>query len=96
MKMASELNNRMLSLFATAESYPELKASEQFLNLQQKMAKMENQLQAARRAYNMSVTDMNIAIETFPSSLIAGMFGIQKGDFFESNDNIAENIKTGF
>jgi len=96
MKAASALNARMAELLAVAEAYPDLKASEQFLNLQQQLAKMENQLQAARRAYNMSVNDMNIAIESFPSSIIASMFGFQSGDFFESASIARENVKMNF
>jgi len=96
MKAANQFNAKMTALFAVAEAYPNLKASEQFLSLQQKLAKMENQLQAARRAYNMSVNDMNIAIETIPSSIIAWIFGFQKGDFFESTDHIKEPIQMEF
>lgn len=96
MKAASRLDARMTGLFAVAEAHPELKAGEQFLNLQQALAKMENQLQAARRAYNMAVNDMNIAVEVFPSSIVAGIFGFQKGDLFESADNIKETIQIEF
>ena len=96
MKAASQLNTKMTELFAVAEAHPDLKAGEQFLNLQQELSKMENQLQAARRAYNMSVNDMNIAVESFPSSIIASMFGFRKGELFESADNIRENIKVEF
>ena len=96
MKAANQLNGKMLELFAVAEAHPDLKASEQFLNLQQELSKMENQLQAARRAYNMSVNDLNTAIEVFPSSIIAKLFGFKKGDLFESTDNIKANIKVEF
>jgi len=96
MKAASQLDARMTSLFAVAEAHPDLKASEQFLNLQQELAKMENQLQAARRAYNMSVNDMNTAVEVFPSSIIAAIFGFKRGDLFASADPIRENVKIGF
>ena len=96
MKAASQLNARMTGLFALAESYPNLKAGEQFLKLQEALAKMENQLQAARRSYNMSVNDMNIAVESFPSSIIASIFGFKHGDFFESDDNARANVKMDF
>ena len=96
MKAANQLNAKMAELFAVAEAHPDLKASEQFLNLQQALSKMESQLQAARRAYNMSVNDMNTAIEIFPSSIIAAIFNFKKGDLFESADNIRENIKVEF
>ena len=96
MKAANKLNAKMLELFAVAEAHPDLKASEQFLNLQQELSKMENQLQAARRAYNMSVNDLNTAIEMFPSSIIAAIFGFKRGDLFESTDNIKGNMKVEF
>jgi len=96
MKAANALNTKMAELFAVAEAHPDLKASEQFLNLQQELSKMENQLQAARRAYNLAVNDMNIAVESFPSSIIAAIFGFKKGDLFESANNIRENIKVEF
>ena len=96
MKAANQLNAKMAELFAVAESYPDLKASEQFLKLQQELSKMENQLQAARRAYNMSVNDYNTAVEMFPSSIVAAIFGFKKGDLFESTDSIKGNVKIEF
>lgn len=61
--------------FALAENYPELKASENFLQLQRSLNETEEQLSAARRSYNAAVTDYNNSVQTFPSNLIAGMFG---------------------
>jgi len=96
MKSANQLNSKMMDMIAVAEAQPTLKASEQFVKLQQSISKMENQLQAARRAYNMSVTDLNNRIEMFPSSIFAKMFNFQKGDLFESAEIARENVKVNF
>ena len=70
-------------LFAISESYPDLRASENFLKLQDELANTEDRIQAARRFYNANVRDINTRIEVFPSNTIAGMFGFQKEEFFE-------------
>ncbi|MBT3198835.1 MAG: LemA family protein [Phycisphaerales bacterium] len=70
-------------LFAVSESYPDLKASEQFLKLQNELSNTEDRIQAARRFYNANVRDINTRIEVFPSNLIAGVFTFQREDFFE-------------
>ena len=89
-----KLNNSLNNLIAVAEAYPELKADEQFLNLQKNLAKMENQLQAARRLYNIDVTSINGLIQSFPSNLIANAFGFKEEQLFELEDaSIANNIK---
>ena len=71
-KMFSKVRTQF---FAVAENYPELKASENFLQLQRSLNETEEQLAAARRTYNASVTDYNNAVQTFPTNLLAGMFG---------------------
>jgi LemA protein len=71
------------TLFAVSERYPDLKANEGFLRLQDELANTEDRIQAARRFYNGNVRDLNTRIEVFPSSLIAGIFGFQRADFFE-------------
>ena len=70
-------------LFAVAEKYPDLKASENFLSLQDQLANTEDRIQAARRFYNANVRDINTRIEVFPSSLIASAFNFQRWEFFE-------------
>jgi len=70
-------------LFAVSEEYPELRASENFLKLQEELANTEDRIQAARRFYNANVRDMNTRVEVFPSSIIAGMFGFAKEEFFD-------------
>ena len=76
----------MKTLFAVAESYPDLKADKNFLRLQSELANTEDRIQASRRFYNGNVRDMKVRIESFPSSLIAGMFGFQSQEFFKIED----------
>lgn len=74
------------SLFAVAEAYPDLKANQNFLQLQQELVDTEDKIQASRRFYNGGVRDLNTKIETFPSNIIAGMFNFVKKEFFEVED----------
>lgn len=92
LKNASELNNNLNRIVAVAENYPELKANEQFLNLQNNLVKIESQLQAARRIYNIDVQIYNSAIQTIPNNIIAGMFGFKEKDFFQIEEYKKENI----
>jgi len=78
----NELSGGIKSLFALAEAYPDLKASNNFLTLQEELVAVEDQIQLARRYYNGSVRIMNTRIESFPSNLIAGMFGFSPAEFF--------------
>ena len=71
------------SLFAVVENYPNLKASDNFLKLQQELANTEDRIQAARRFYNANVRDYNTRTEVIPSNLVAGLFAFQKEEFFE-------------
>jgi LemA protein len=73
-------------LFAVVEGYPELKASRNFLALQEELANTEDRIQAARRFYNANVRDLNTRVQVFPSSLIAGIFGFAPEQFFEIED----------
>jgi LemA protein len=73
-------------LFAIAEAYPELKANKNFLDLQQQLATIEDQLQMARRYYNGSVRNLNISIQSFPNNLMAGVLGFHPEPFFELED----------
>jgi LemA protein len=74
-------------LFALAENYPDLKASSSFLDLQAQLSRLEDEIQMARRYYNGTVRNLNVAIETFPNSIIAGLFNFSKGEFFEIEDD---------
>ncbi len=73
-------------LFAVVEAYPDLKANENFLRLQDGLTVTEDRLQAARRFYNANVRDLNTRIEVFPSNMIASMFGFEQEAFFEIDD----------
>ena len=73
-------------LMAVAESYPDLKASNNFLDLQQQLSAVENDLQMARRYYNGTVRNLNTLVQSFPSNLVAHGFGFSERDFFELAD----------
>lgn len=77
------LSGALKTLFAVAESYPELKANQNFLALQEELSDTENKIQAARRFYNSNVRDFNIKQEQFPTNLIARALGFKKAEFFE-------------
>ena len=77
------LSQTLKSLFAVAENYPDLKASQNFLELQRELRDTEDKIQAARRFYNANVRDLNIKIESFPTNIIAKLFGFKKMDLFE-------------
>lgn len=83
------LSGALKSIFAIAEAYPELKANQNFLALQNELSDTENKIQAARRFYNTNVRDLNTSIESFPGNLIAGMFKFSKKEFFDLADNDA-------
>lgn len=82
----SFLTGALKSLFAVAEDYPELKANEGFLSLQEDLAEIEEKIQAARRYYNGSVRDINTKIDQFPSNLVAQSFRFTKAEFFELDE----------
>jgi len=82
----SALTRSLGRLFALAENYPDLKASNNFIDLQAQLSQLEDEIQMARRYYNGTVRNLNVAIETFPNSVVAGMFHFQKGAFFEIED----------
>ncbi|PIV46065.1 hypothetical protein COW09_02290 [bacterium (Candidatus Moisslbacteria) CG12_big_fil_rev_8_21_14_0_65_36_11] len=77
------LAGALKTLFAVAENYPTLRASENFQKLQEELSDTENKIQAARRFYNGNVRDFNIKQETFPSNLVASTFNFKKAEFFE-------------
>lgn len=97
LKTAQEINNQLNEVIIRTENYPELKANEQFLNLQKSLVKMENQLQAARRIYNDEVTKYNTVIQIFPNNIVAKIFKFKEMDLFEIHDvAAAQVIKTNF
>jgi LemA protein len=80
------LTGTLKSLFALAESYPQLRGSEQFTGLQQSLSSIEEALQGARRYYNASVRDLNTSVRMFPWNLLAGVAGARPREFFEISD----------
>lgn len=91
------LSNTLKTLFAVSENYPQLKADANFLDLQRELADTENKIQAARRFYNSNVMDYNTKTQTFPTNLIAGIFGFRKEEFFGmENAQEREAVKVKF
>ena len=82
------LSGTLKSLFAVAENYPDLKASTNFLALQNELTDTEDKIQAARRFYNTNVRDLNIKIESFPANIIAGSFGFKQMELFQTANDI--------
>ncbi|MFZ2299701.1 MAG: LemA family protein [Candidatus Moraniibacteriota bacterium] len=97
-KAASEnmLTDALKSLFAVAEAYPDLKANQNFLELQRELADTENKIQASRRFYNGNVLELNNKIDMFPSNIIAGMFSVAKREFFEVADGEKAPVQVQF
>jgi LemA protein len=88
-KAENQFEGALKSLFAVAEAYPQLQASQNFQQLSAEITDTEDKIQASRRFYNGGVRDLNTKIEIFPSSTIAGIFGIKKREFFEVEDRAA-------
>lgn len=92
LKSGSELNNKFNEMLLLEERYPDLKANENFLNLQRTITKMESQLQAARRLYNSDVTIYNTNIDTFPGNIFAQIFKFKHEELFEIDELKKVNI----
>ena len=92
----NQLTGALKSLFAVAENYPELKASEQFTQLQGALSQTEDAIQNSRRYYNAVVRDLNTKIQSFPSNIIAGMFSFQQKQFFETAQADREPVAVKF
>ncbi len=86
MQAENYLTKAMRSLFAVAENYPQLKANENFLQLQEQLSQLEDEIQMSRRYYNGTARDQNNNVLQFPGNIIAGMFGFAKLDYFELSD----------
>jgi LemA protein len=96
MEYEKELSKGITKLFAVAESYPELKANENFKELQTSLKDLEDNIQKSRRFYNGTVRDFNTMIAVFPNNLIAGTFGFKAMPFFEASEEEKENVKIKF
>jgi len=90
------LSGALKSLFAVAEAYPDLKANQNFLELQRELTDTEDKIQASRRFYNGNVRDFNTKIEVFPNNIFANMLGFVKRVFFEMDEAEKENVKVEF
>ena len=82
-RLENALSRSLIGLFAVAEAYPDLKANQNYLQLQNQLAEIENQIQLARRYYNGTVRNLNIRIESFPSNIVAKLFRFTKREYFE-------------
>ena len=90
------LSGTLKSLFAVAEAYPDLKANQNFLELQRELTDTEDKIQASRRFYNGNVRDFNSKLEMFPSNIVASMMSYTKREFFEAAGVEKENVKVEF
>lgn len=97
---AGEANNMLTqtlrSLFAVAENYPDLKANQNFLELQRELADIEEKVAFARQFYNSNVLSYNAKTETFPSVIFAGMFGFRPEEFFAAEEEAREDVQVSF
>jgi LemA protein len=92
----NQLTGALKSLFAVAENYPELKASANFSQLQSTLNQIEDAIQNARRYYNAVVRDLNTKIQSFPTNMLAGMFGFKERQFFETAEADREPVAVKF
>lgn len=95
-KAENQLQQALRSIFALSEAYPDLKANTNFLDLQQKLNEIEENLERSRRYYNGTVRENNTYGESFPGVVFAGMFNYQHFDFFETDEASRENVKVKF
>lgn len=87
-------SDTLKSLFAVSEAYPDLKADQNFRELQAELVDTEDKIQAARRFYNGAARDLNIAVKTFPNIIFAGMLGFKEREFFEVDEGEKDAVKT--
>lgn len=88
-KAENMLTQALRSVFAVAENYPDLKANENFLELQRELSDTENKIQAARRFYNTNVRDLNTSLESFPQNVVGNVFKFESNEFFELDEDQA-------
>lgn len=95
-KAENILSGTLKSLFAVAEAYPDLKANQNFLELQRELTDTEDKIMASRRFYNGNVRDFNTKIQVFPTNIIAGMLNFTKRDFFQAEEGEKEPVNVQF
>ena len=96
LKADGELTKAISKIFALSESYPDLKANENFVSLQNELTETEDKIQYARQFYNDTVLTYNNACEKFPSVIVANMFGFKTTKFFEANEEERKNVEVKF
>jgi LemA protein len=94
--LENKISQAVTKIFAVAENYPELKADKNFLDLQQNLKGMEDNIQKSRRFYNGAVRDFNTMIAVFPANLIAGVLGFKAMPFFEATEEEKKNVEVKF
>ncbi len=95
-KLEDELSKGISKIFAVAESYPELKANQNFIELQNTLKSLEDDIQKSRRFYNGTVRDFNAKIAVFPNNIIANILGFKDLPFFEASEEEKKNVKVEF
>lgn len=90
------MTGALKSLFAVAENYPTLKASENFSQLQADLTDTENKIESSRRFYNANVRDLNTKIQMFPTNILANMFGFKQQEFFQTDEVSRQPVKVNF
>ena len=96
LEASKEMSRGVMNIMALAESYPDLKANTNFVDLQNQLKEVEDKISYARQFYNDSVLMYNNKIEMFPSNLVAAIFGFKKEAFFEADEKERENVKVKF
>ena len=96
MKIEDEMTKVVSKIIAVAESYPELKANTNFIELQSNLKELEDNIQKSRRFYNGSARDFNQMLVIFPNNLLAGIFGFKKVAFFEASEEEKKNVEIKF
>ncbi len=98
-KAENMLTDALKSIFAVSEAYPDLKANQNFLQLQQELGDTEDKIQAARRFYNSNVQDLNTSVQSFPGNIVAGMFNFKEMELFQlgaGEEAAREPVKVSF
>lgn len=90
------ISGALKTIFALAENYPDLKANQNFMDLQKTLTEIEEHIQLSRRYYNATVRDFNTKIEVFPNNLLANPLGFTKKEFFQATDEEKQNVKVNF
>ncbi|MHC4706868.1 MAG: LemA family protein [Planctomycetota bacterium] len=91
----NKVTKALSHILLTVENYPDLKASDNFMHLQRTLTELEEQISAARRAYNAAVTDYNNAVEMFPTNIVASMINYKRRKFFEIAERERESVDAG-